>query len=109
MQRGQRPHAPDCIGLVVRFLNDVVNELTVAGYMGELSEKKGHYVLLKAPSAITVQGIIGAVIDSGVRPAALGLVDVDRGVSDVVRRIASGLDNTLKDLTVANLLEKKAA
>lgn len=60
-------------GVPVRFLNDVVDELTRQGYLAELAGKRGCFSLLKAPSEIKVQEVADAFVYYGEDAAKLGI------------------------------------
>ena len=88
----------------VRFLNDVVEDLVTAGLMAEIAHHEGHFALLRAPTALGIHDVLKAVSALGVKPSALGLVRLDPGVEEALRKIASGLNTTLRDVTVQTLL-----
>jgi len=92
----------------VRFLNDIVDELVQAGCLAELSEKRGCFVLLKSPGKLRVNDIVDVVLRSGVKPEAVGLTGLDRGIEEVVNAAEESLDRTLSDSSIEDLLRRGA-
>ena len=88
----------------VRFLNDVVSELVRAGVLAELSERQGAYVFLKSPEHLRVGEIVSTVMRSGVGPEDLGLTDVTERVREVAARASGGMDASIAQVTVKDLL-----
>jgi len=88
----------------VRLLNSVVDELLQAGFLGELSDKSGHYVLVRTPSRLRVQEVIDAVLGTGVEPAKLGLESIDPRIDEVLRKAEEGIGQSLSRTTVEDLL-----
>ena len=93
----------------VRFLNDIVDELVQAGFLGELSERKGRFVLLTSPDSLKVKDVIDAVINSGVKPEALGLGTADPRIEQVLVRAARGIDESLRQTSIQDLLADDSA
>lgn len=88
----------------VRFLNDVVDDLSQAGFLAELSDNRGSFVLLKSPGSLRIKEVIDAVMHSGVKPGALGLVNIDPLIEQTVKRATEGIDESLKQATVQDLI-----
>lgn len=87
----------------VRLLHDVVDELVATGYLAELSDRTGHYVLLRAPAALKAVEVINAMMHSGVEPDALGLTGVNPRIDEIVGRAFSGADSPVEDATIKDL------
>jgi len=92
-------------GVPVRFLNDIVDELVNAGYLGPLSTKEGAFALLKSPAALPVKEVIGVVMSSGVQPGDLGLTGLDPRIEEAVHSAAKGINDSLRETTVQDLLD----
>lgn len=88
----------------VRLLNDIVEELVQVGYLAELSDNKGCFVLLKPPEGLKVKEVINAVMRSGVKPEALGLASVDPQIEKVIKKAGDGMDESLGQATVQDLI-----
>lgn len=88
----------------VRFLNNIVDELVQAGFLAELSENKGCFVLLKSPESLKVNEVVDAVMNSGVKPEDLGLVGVDPRMEQAVKMAADGTDQSLSQTSIQDLL-----
>ena len=88
----------------VRFVNSVVRELEAAGLMGELTRAGGDFVLLKSPTDLTVKHVLDAVMQTGVRPAALGLDGLEPAIAEVVGRADAGLEQSVGGITIQSLL-----
>lgn len=74
-------------GVPVRLLNEVIAELTHAGYLGELAGEQGIYTLLCLPDKVTVGDVMRVFLNSGSNPASLGLPDVDAPVAALVDKL----------------------
>ena len=57
----------------VRLLNEVLDELSAQGYLGEIAERPGVFAMLKFPDSISRRDIVEAMMKSGVDPETLGL------------------------------------
>ena len=90
----------------VRFLNNVVGELVQAGYLAEISESAGRYVLLKAPDTLKVREIVNTVMLAGIPPADMGIGDVNPAATRIVQQAKDGLDAALADRTLADLINQ---
>ena len=88
----------------VRFLNDMVTELVQAGFLAELSEKSGRFVLLKSPESLKAREVIDVVMLSGVKPDALGLGSVDPWIEKVINMADHGINESLRQITIQDLL-----
>jgi DNA-binding IscR family transcriptional regulator len=88
----------------VRFLNGVIEEMVEAGLLAELSDARGRFVLLRSPEQLRVREVIGALMASGVRPAALGLDPADPKVGAALAGANRGMEASLRDSTVRDLL-----
>ena len=88
----------------VRFLNDIVDELTRAGLLAELGGREGAYVLLRSPDGLRVEEVIDAIYQSGVPPDELGLDAVDPLVGRLLAEVKGGLGAALAGRCVRDLL-----
>jgi len=94
--------------LPVRLLNAVTDELVRGGYMIPVTERPGVYVLLRSPGSIAVQEIVDVVMNAGSGVKELGLVRVDTEVLSAVKQAFDGMNGTLAELTVAQLVKGQA-
>jgi membrane protein len=90
----------------VRFLNDVVDELSREGFLAELSEKPGAYVLLRAPESLPVKELFDCVLKSGVAPDELGLEGVPETIGQLVHEAGEGLSESASNKTIRDLLNE---
>ena len=74
----------------VRFLNDVIEDLVHAGLLGQLSDERGRYALLRSPENLRVQDVVGTVMCQGVGPSDLGLDDIDPSLLQAAREALDG-------------------
>jgi membrane protein len=93
----------------VRFLNEVVDELTNAGLLGQLSGDGVRYVLLKSPDTLTAREVVDCILRSGVRPEALGLSALPAGVEQTLKRFTSCVGDALGSVTIAAILKGSPA
>ncbi len=88
----------------VRLVNQVVDELVQAGLLAEIVGKPGSYVLLKAPDAVSVNDIIGVILDSGSMPSELGLLSpAHQSVADAVGKADAALEKEVGAITLREL------
>lgn len=90
-------------GVPVRFLNDIIDDLVDAGFLGQLSMSDRTFALLRSPAALTVSEVTDVVMSSGARPSDLGLSGVDSPISEVVQKAIRGMDGALKDTKIQEL------
>lgn len=93
----------------VRFLNDIVQEMVNLGYLASITDKEDCYVLLRSPAEITVRSIVDAMMDSGIRPEALGLINVDPRIEQVIKASSMGIGGSLSDMTLRDLIENSSS
>ena len=91
-------------GVPVRFLHDVVAELTRAGMLGELSDQSGRLALLRPPNELTVREVMETMMQAGVPPESLGLRNVDSALTEAVERMRRGVETSLEHMAVQDLL-----
>jgi len=94
----ERKHVP------VRFLNEVVEELVQAGFLGELVQKSGRFVLLKTPDTIKVRDVLDVIMRSGVGPEALGLGTIDTEIDRIVKKASDGINSSLSNTSLRDLV-----
>ncbi|MFH0879050.1 MAG: YhjD/YihY/BrkB family envelope integrity protein, partial [Lentisphaerota bacterium] len=92
----------------IRLLNELVRMLVKVGLLAETADKEGSYVLLKAPDKVRVHDLVDLVIQDGARPDVLGLGKVDPLIESVITSVSRGMTTTLQDLTIGDLLAKRA-
>jgi membrane protein len=88
----------------VRFLNAVIEELVLAGYLAQLSEKQGTFALLKSPTTLQVDEVVRVVMHSGATPSDLGLASMDPRIVDAVQDAMQGVEASLQGTTIESLL-----
>ncbi len=88
----------------VRFVNGVVNELSQAGIMGELSDAQGCYVLRQSPTDLSVKDVMDAIMRHGSPPEELGLDALDPAVAELVQKVDSGLETSVGHIQIQELM-----
>ncbi len=89
----------------VRFVNGVVNELSQAGIMGELSEARGGYVLRQSPTDLSVKDVMDAIMQHGSPPEELGLDSLDPALAELVQLVDSGLETSVGHVQIQDFVE----
>ncbi len=92
----------------VRFLNDVIDELVRAGYLGKLADAEESYVLMHPPAGLLVRDIVGGIMAAGVPAADLGLKVYGENIVQAVAGTVTGIDMALRDMTLAQLIAAPA-
>ncbi|MBN2300876.1 MAG: YihY/virulence factor BrkB family protein [Lentisphaerae bacterium] len=90
----------------IRFLNDIVEELTRAGVLGRLSDKDNRYVLLKTPATLTIHEVYNVIMRTGVAAGDLGLASVEHDVLAAVDDVTSG-KTIIGKRSIKELLESR--
>lgn len=88
----------------VRFLNVMVEELVQYGFMAAVSDHEGRYVMLRPPADISVRSVIEAIMGDGVKPEALGLMNVEPGIERIVKTTSEGIGGSSSKKTIADLI-----
>ncbi|MCP5488643.1 MAG: YihY family inner membrane protein [Verrucomicrobia bacterium] len=92
----------------IRLVQDVVHQLTDGGYLAELADHEGSYVLLRSPDQISLNHIIRLLVDEGADPGALGMTRGKLGTSAALQWVDEGLSQHLEARTVEDLLGAEA-
>jgi membrane protein len=87
----------------VRLVIQVINELVHAGMLAELAGKPGSFVLLKSPETVSVNDIVGVILDSGSTPSDLGLLSPDRTVEEALQKADAGLEKEVGSISLKAL------
>lgn len=93
----------------VRFLNDVIDELVQAGYLGRLADEEPTYVLLRAPADVLVRDVVSTVMTAGVPGAELGLSLPSSKIRATVVGATEGVNRALRETTLAELVASSEA
>ena len=88
----------------VRLINELVRLLVREGYLAELSDRQGSYVLVKAPETVRVGDVVETILQSGAKPETLGLMKMEPDVEDVLSKFQRGVEGSLDPLTLKDLL-----
>ncbi|HAS82496.1 MAG TPA: hypothetical protein DCS43_07455 [Verrucomicrobia bacterium] len=88
----------------VRLLHAVVDELVRTGILAGVAERPGVYVLLKAPSVLTIGDILNGVLDTGAGVRELGLGHLDADVRKAVEGAFKGMHAGVALASVDTLL-----
>ncbi len=88
----------------VRFLNDIVDELVRLEFLASVGEQPGRFVMLKPPSEVSVRSVIDAMMGSGVKPEALGLMNVNPAIEQIVKTSTSSIGGSLSEKYVADIV-----
>ncbi|MBI2441829.1 MAG: YihY family inner membrane protein [Lentisphaerae bacterium] len=89
----------------VRLIHEVVAALVKANLLVEVADGAGRYVLLKVPSLIRAKDVIAIMLQTGATPRSMGLDQLNPAISHVLGKMDSGTAETLKDFSVADLLQ----
>lgn len=89
----------------VRLIHEVVDALVKANLLAEVAEGGDRYVLLKVPSMIRVKEVIAIMLQAGVTPHSLGLDGLNPAIRHVLGKMDAGQAETLRDFSVADLLQ----
>jgi membrane protein len=89
----------------VRLANEVIGLLVTGGYLAEIGEESGQYVLVRAPDRITVKEIVNLVLREGSGRESLGLARLEPTVEKVFRAIETGIDGATGTKNFKDLLE----
>jgi membrane protein len=92
-------------GVPVRFVNDVVAELSKAGFLGRLTDESGLVAMLRPPTELTVREVTEVMLRAGMPPESLGLGRVDAALTHAVERMRRGLETSLERMAVQDLLK----
>jgi membrane protein len=93
-------------GVSVRFVNEVVRELTQGNLLAEVAGSQGRLVLLRSPSSLRVHEVIDVILHAGVEAAAVGLSNVNQAIERTLKEAMRGMDTSLKQATIQDLLEE---
>ena len=87
----------------VRLIMQVINELVDAGMLAELAGRPGSFVLLKSPETVSVNDIVGVILESGSTPFDLGLLTPDRTVEEALQKADAGLEKEVGSISLKAL------
>ncbi|MBU0677880.1 MAG: YihY family inner membrane protein [Verrucomicrobia bacterium] len=91
----------------IRLVNKLVELLEEAGFLVEVADRGGCYVLCRAADGITVRDVFNVIAESGASPAMLGIENIDSSVAAVLERLGEGMDGILQGRTVEDLVEEQ--
>lgn len=89
----------------VRLLNDLVSLFTREGWLAEVAEQPGCYVLLKAPDRIKAKDVLDVIFEDGASPEGLGLAHLNPVVEATLGRLDKGLERSLGDQSLQDVLD----
>ena len=92
----------------IRLLNEVLSFLVLAGWLVEVGERSGHYVLLKAPDKIPLITLIDKLLSEGITPGYLGLDHLGSGVEMMMTRLDEGLKQSYEGFTLEDLVTQSS-
>jgi membrane protein len=92
-------------GVSVRFLNEILDELVHAGILAGVTGGEGRYVLMRSPETLTAGQVVDAILQSGVKPASLGLARLPPEVTHALARFNAGVGGALGRTPLAELLK----
>jgi membrane protein len=92
----------------VRLVHEILGMLMAGGYMAEIGDETGQYVLVRAPERITVREIINTVLREGSSRESLGLNRLDAAVEKTIRELEGAIDETTGTRTFKDLLDAEA-
>lgn len=88
----------------VRLLHEVVAQISRAGYLAELAENPGAYVLLKTPDQIQVSDIINLLLKEEGKGNEVALHDVEPAIIDLLGLWEEGGHKELQERSIASLI-----
>ncbi|HMP73190.1 MAG TPA: YhjD/YihY/BrkB family envelope integrity protein [Kiritimatiellia bacterium] len=88
----------------VRLVLDTLRRLVEGGYLAQVSEERGRYVLLRPPESIGLKDLVDLIAEEGAGPGEFGLVESDPVIASALAGISSGLHESLEGRTVRDLL-----
>ncbi|MBN1268549.1 MAG: YihY/virulence factor BrkB family protein [Kiritimatiellae bacterium] len=91
----------------IRLLNELVALLVRAGWLAEVAERSGRYVLLRAPDKVRVRDVFDVVMRDGASPEQLGLVHLGESVEGVMGAVDQTLDSAFGGQTIQDLLKDR--
>lgn len=91
-------------GISIRLINRVLRLLQRRDLLVEVRDADGDYVLAQAADRITVDDVIEAVFQDGVRPETLGVHVLESSVENAMSRIHSVLMESFGSLTFEQLV-----
>ncbi|TFH17999.1 MAG: YihY/virulence factor BrkB family protein [Lentisphaerales bacterium] len=87
----------------VRLLNEVVDNLVQARFLGELSERPGCFVLLKSSVDTPVKAVIDAMLQAGTDPHEFGLNVLKKEVEQALAKADSGMAQAIESMRLKDL------
>ena len=90
-------------GVPVRLLNEVVDNLVRAGFLAEISEKPGCFILLKSPVDTPVKDVIDAMLRVGADPHEFGLNVLKKEVEQALSKADTGMEQAIHSLMLRDL------
>lgn len=92
----------------VRLINEVLEELVAAGFLAEVADGSGQFVLVKPPDTIRVNDVINVILQSGATPQSLGLDHLNPAIRNLLGKMDTGAAEALKDFSLTDLLQLHA-
>ncbi|NCC50757.1 MAG: YihY family inner membrane protein [Spartobacteria bacterium] len=92
----------------VRLLNDVIGFLVQAGWLVEVSERSGNYVLVKAPEKIPMTSVFERLMNEGITPRNLGIDHLGGGVDTMMLRLDEGMQQSMDGMTLEDMISSRA-
>lgn len=93
----------------IRLLNDVLRLLVRAGLLAEVVGTENVFLLTRAPDTIKIREVIDCVLNEGRLPIRLDAKTLQNKVSWALKQLEQGIDHTLGDGTLADLLQGEVA
>lgn len=93
----------------IRLVQDVIHQLHAGGYLAEIADREGAYVLLRPPRQISLMQVMNQLVDEGADPDALGMATEQVGAVRALEWVEQGLARQLESRTVEDLLDGGAA
>jgi len=88
----------------VRLVNEVVGVLSRAGWIVEVADQPGSYVLRRDPDSLDLRDIVELILDDGASPEQLGLLRAEGGLARVAEAIDRGIEEGVPGLTMGELV-----
>jgi membrane protein len=93
----------------IRLLNDIIRLLVRAGWLVRTAEPESAYVLVKAPSLITVREIVDTVLLDGTQSRQLGFSRLDDSVEPILKAVVGEMNTHLDQATLLSMVPSSPA
>jgi membrane protein len=90
-------------GAPVRLIHETVEFLVHRGLLARTADRRGEVVLARSPDRLPVRELVEALADEGGNLDELGIRSLSESVRHALDRVGRGIDESLGDLSLADL------